>query len=216
MKGWPKATCKWALDSGGFSELSLFGEWKTSLRTYILAVDRAADEIGGLQWAAQQDWMCEPFMLAKTGLSIAQHQRNTVRNYQQLMDVAPHLPWVPVLQGYALNDYLAHEDMFRRAGVRLARLPLVGIGSVCRRQHTIEAATIIRAVAALGISLHGFGLKEQALRRVADVVKSADSMAWSFTARREKIRLPGHPHQNCANCLPYALQWREQLLERIR
>lgn len=212
---WPVAAGSWSLDSGGFSELSLYGAWQTSLRKYVLEVDRANDEIGGLQWAAQQDWMCEPFIIQKTGLSIPIHQRNTVENYLELMSVAPALPWVPVLQGFELNDYLQHDDMFRSAGVHLSRLPLVGIGSVCRRQHTIETATIIRRVAALGIRLHGFGLKEQALRRVANIVVSADSMAWSFTARRQKIHLPGHKHQTCQNCLPYALLWRKQLLERI-
>jgi hypothetical protein len=27
------------------------------------------------------DWMCEPFMLAKTGLSVREHQQRTVTNY---------------------------------------------------------------------------------------------------------------------------------------
>ncbi len=193
----------------------MYGAWQTSLSQYILEVDRVNEEVGNLQWAAQQDWMCEPFIIAKTGLSVAIHQRNTVENYLELMSAAPSLPWVPVLQGFVLEEYLGHEDMFRRAGVHLSRLNLVGIGSVCRRQHTEEAATIIRKVASLGISLHGFGLKEQALRKVARVVKSADSMSWSFVARRRPIRMEGHKHKTCANCLPFALSWRKQLLERI-
>jgi hypothetical protein len=38
------------------------------------------------------------------------------------------------------------------------RLPLVGIGTVCRRQHTMVAVRLIQALSSLGIRLHGFGL----------------------------------------------------------
>jgi hypothetical protein len=38
-------------------------------------------------------------------------------------------------------------------------------------------------------------------------LESADSMAWSFTARRENIRLPGCNHKNCFKCHTYAMQW---------
>jgi hypothetical protein len=42
------------------------------------------------------------------------------------------------------------------------------------------------------------------------VIESADSMAWSFEARRERP-FPGHTHKNCANCLDYALAWADEL-----
>ena len=38
------------------------------------------DEVGGLQCAAPQDWMCEPQIVAKTGLSVREHQQRTVEN----------------------------------------------------------------------------------------------------------------------------------------
>jgi hypothetical protein len=215
LREWPEAIGCWALDSGGFSELSIYGEWRTTVRQYIWEVWQAREDIGGLQWAAQQDWMCEPFIVQKTGLSVLIHQQKTVDNYVELMSTAPTLPWIPVLQGFLLEEYLRHVDMYAQAGINLSKLTLVGIGSICRRQHTVEAAAIIRTIAALGIPLHGFGLKEQALKRVAKVVYSADSMAWSFTARRQKVRLSGCHHKTCANCLPYALSWRKQLLKRI-
>jgi hypothetical protein len=212
---WPEAVGSWALDSGGFSELSIYGEWRTTVRQYIWEVWWAQQYVGGLEWAAQQDWMCEPFIVEKTGLSVLIHQQKTIDNYLELMETAPTLPWIPVLQGFILEEYLRHVDMYAKAGVNLSKLALVGIGSICRRQHTEEAAAIIRAIAGLGIRLHGFGLKEQALKRVAGVVHSADSMAWSFVARRRKIRLKDCHHKTCQNCLYYALSWRKQLLQRI-
>jgi hypothetical protein len=75
----PRASAPWALDSGGFSELSLFGEWRTGPGDYATAVSRYIEEVGNLRWAAQQDWMCEPSMLRRTGLTVADHQRRTVR-----------------------------------------------------------------------------------------------------------------------------------------
>lgn len=43
--------------------------------------------------------MCEPIMLHKTGLSIAEHQARTLSYYEELLQLAPKLPWVLVLQG---------------------------------------------------------------------------------------------------------------------
>jgi hypothetical protein len=53
-------------------------------------VRRYRDEIGCLDWAAPQDWMCEPFILAKTGLSVREYRR-TVASYLRLTELAPDL-----------------------------------------------------------------------------------------------------------------------------
>lgn len=202
----PRARVPWALDSGGFTELAMHGRWTVSAAQYAAEARRFRDEIGRMEWAAPQDWMCEPWMLARTGLSVAEHQRRTVDNLLELRALAPDLPWVPVLQGWALTDYLAHVEMYDRAGVDLRAEPLAGLGSVCRRQGMAEAERIVRALAALGIRLHGFGFKLAGIARCADALASADSMAWSYAARRESP-LPGCQHRNCANCWRYARRW---------
>ena len=51
----PPAAAGWALDSGGFSELSLYGDRRTTARDYNAAVRRYDDEMGKLEWAAFQD-----------------------------------------------------------------------------------------------------------------------------------------------------------------
>ena len=43
---------------------------------------------------------------------------------------------------------------------------------------------------------------------------SADSMAWSYAARHTEP-LPECTHKQCQNCLPFALQWREQVLSSV-
>lgn len=202
----PRALGQWALDSGGFSELSMFGKWTVSPKQYIEGVRRYVSEIGNLQWAAAQDWMCEPFIIAKTGLTVEEHQRRTVNNYLELRGLDPSLPIIPVLQGYKLDDYMRCRDAYALAGVDLTGLPLVGLGSVCRRQHTREIQMIAYCLSCEGVKLHGFGIKLKGRVLLQDHLVSSDSMAWSFAARRSDP-MPGHTHKNCANCIEYAQNW---------
>ncbi|MGY4100506.1 deazapurine DNA modification protein DpdA family protein [Nocardia sp. R16R-3T] len=216
----PRAIGRFALDSGGFSMLSVHGTWAAgpSPREYAARVRRYAQEIGGLDWAAIQDWMCEPFITAKTGLTIAEHQARTVGSYLELRALDEALPFAPVLQGFDLADYVRNAQQYADAGVDLAAEPIVGVGSVCRRQGTSEAAAIMAALSreVPSMALHGFGVKTSGLTQYGDLLESADSMAWSFNARREQKPLPGCTgHKNCANCLTYACQWRLKVLTSL-
>jgi hypothetical protein len=208
----PQARMRWALDSGGFTELSLHGGWQTSPAAYADAVARYTAEIGRLAWASPQDWMCEPAMLARTGRSIAEHQALTVDNYCTLRQLAPGLPFIPVVQGWTVHDYLACVDRYAAAGVDLATAPLVGLGSVCRRQASAQLGAIAAELATAGLRLHGFGVKRGGLARYADHLASADSLAWSYAARRRPPLEGCTGHRNCANCPRYALAWRARLI----
>lgn len=210
----PAAASPWALDSGGFTELSLFGEWRTTPGQYVADVRRFDDGIGQLEWVAPQDWMCEPFMLEKTRLSVEVHQRRTVANFLRLREHLSRLV-IPVLQGWTLDDYLRCWEMYDYAGVELGAEPVVGLGSVCRRQHTAEAGRIVRAlVEGGGLRLHYFGAKMTGLESFGDILASADSMAWSYRARHDQP-LIGCTHKSCANCFRYAMRWRERLIARL-
>ncbi|MGI5220600.1 DUF7221 family queuine tRNA-ribosyltransferase-like protein [Nocardia sp. CA-290969] len=224
----PRARGEWALDSGGFTELKDYGAWTTTTPAqYVARVRRYRDEIGGLVWAAPQDWMCEPIIIqggrigtntfVGTGLSVVEHQRRTVDNYLELRSLAPDLPFIPVLQGYQLDDYLACAARYAEQGVDLAAEPTVGLGSVCRREATTEAAAIIAALTAAvpGVRLHGFGIKTAGLGAYGSMLASSDSLAWSYAARRSPV-LPGCTgHKNCANCIRYAFQWRHRVLASL-
>jgi hypothetical protein len=196
-KSFPQASAPWALDSGGFSELSMYGEWQTTEDDYVEAVEQYEQEIGRLEWAAPMDWMCEPFMLEKTGLSLEEHQRRTVENFLRLQGRGP---FIPVLQGWELDDYLRCIEMYEQAGVDLPTFPVVGVGSVCRRQAEGEIGAIFRTLWGLGIKCHGFGVKRTGLRLYGSYLTSADSMAWSYQARHDHP-LSGCTHKSCANCL---------------
>jgi hypothetical protein len=105
-------------------------------------------------------------------------------------------------------------ELYENAGVDLRREPVVGLGSVCRLQSTREGAAIVTAMAAHGFNLHGFGFKILGLERVGHLLASADSAAWSSHARH-RPPLPGHTHKNCANCIDYALRWRQRVIKAI-
>jgi hypothetical protein len=220
------STRGWALDSGGFTELSTFGEWRTPPAEYVRAVARYDAEIGLLEWAAPQDWMCEPDVIngggprnyPGTGLTVREHQVRTVENFLRLADLWPaesdeECPFMPVLQGWNLADYETCAGLYADAGVRLEEYPVVGMGSVCRRQSTGEIGAIVSAFTPR-LALHGFGVKTLGLAAYGHRLESADSLAWSYDARRSDP-LPGHAHKNCANCLDYALQWRSRLLAAV-
>lgn len=212
----PVARCRWALDSGAFSELRLHGRWTLKPTDYVKAVRRYRDEITHLAWAAPQDWVCEPFMIERTGLSVREHQRRTVANFIELRCLAPDLPIIPVLQGWTRDEYLTCLDMYQSAGIDLANEQLVGLGSVCRRQSTDEIRRIVMRLAGLGLRLHGFGVKSQGLSLYGRYLISADSMAWSLRGRYEKgcRHRAGKQRQLAseANCQQYALGWRRRFV----
>lgn len=214
VKGLHPAQCDWALDSGGFTELRLHGRWTVTAAAYVDEVRRYRTGIGRLAWAAPQDWMCEADCLSKTGLSVAEHQRRTIDSVLELRALAPEIQWIPVLQGVTAGDYLDHAEQYERGGVQLKHEPLVGLGSVCRRQNDDEIVRVVREIASLGIRMHGFGVKRSGVARLAPVLESADSMAWSYHARREPA-MPTCTHANCANCPIFAEHWLHETLNSI-
>lgn len=212
------AACRWSLDSGGFSEIQQYGKWMTTPEQYAREAVRWSRQAGGMDWAAVQDWMCEPVMLAKTGLTVMEHQRRTIKSYLSLSTLAPSVRWVPVLQGWRKEDYHRHLKMYANRGIDLRAMHTVGLGSVCRRQASDEITDLIKSLHGEGLhNLHGFGVKADGLAKAGHLLKSADSMAWSFVARRRKLKLPDcfHKAMNCANCLRWALRWRKEVLSKV-
>lgn len=220
-KSLPVALGPWALDSGGYSQLNSKGSWDdVPPEMYAERVDRYASEIGNLQWAAIQDWMCEDWILHNTGLTVLDHQHRTIESGLTLRAIASHLPWRMVLQGKEIHDYVRMVDMYAAAGINLLDEDVVGLGSVCRRQATSEIEEIVEELAAMGLQLHGFGVKIKGLAKYGPQLTSADSMAWSYDARwlpekdRERVQqqLGCTGHKNCANCFAYAMHWRTRVL----
>ena len=182
----PFAVQDWILDSGAFTELSTHGGYRHSVDEYATQIRRWKSN-GNLLAAVSQDYMCEPWILEKTGLTVEDHQRLTIERYDALLRCDTGCYIMPVLQGYAPQDYARHIEMY---GDRLAPGMWVGVGSVCKRNgdpRAIEAVLLAIYHRRPDLRLHGFGLKKTALASgvVQELLFSADSMAWSYAARRE-------------------------------
>lgn len=179
------AANEWILDSGAFSQVTKHGHFVLSVEAYASQIDRWA-RCGTMLAAVAQDFMCEPFALNATGATVADHQRWTIERYVALRDAVRSVPIMPVLQGWTVENYVSHV---RQYGALLAQGAWVGVGSICKRNSNVGyVAAIIEAIKKErhDLRLHGFGLKITALgdARVRDALHSADSMAWSFAARR--------------------------------
>ena len=176
------------LDSGAFMELAQHGKYRHSVEEYASQIRRLHDAgIVKISAAVAQDYMCEPFMLQKTGLTIQDHQKMTIERYDALLACDLPVYIMPVLQGYSPADYVEH---IRQYGDRLKPGAWVGVGSVCKRQGNPRA--IVAVLQAIheerpDLRLHGFGVKKTSLMHpaVRALLASADSMAWSYAARKQ-------------------------------
>lgn len=183
------------VDSGAFTELFLHHAYRHGIEQYAAELHRLYSEgVVKIAAAVAQDYMCEPFILAKTGLTVLEHQRLTIERYDALCAELDRLfggefpfPVMPVLQGFAPHEYADHVRMY---GDRLKPGMWVGVGSVCKRQSDPRA--IIAVLHAIhrerpDLELHGFGVKKTALMHpgVRELLTTADSMAWSFSARKQ-------------------------------
>jgi hypothetical protein len=188
---------RWLMDSGAYTTIDKHGGYPRPPEEHAERIWEYRG-LGILMAAVSQDYMCEPHMLERTGLTIADHQRLTIERYDRIKAHLHHLesrrlpgtpgaPYLmPVLQGYAPADYVHH---IRQYGERLPRGAFVGVGSVCKRNSTPAAVlAVLLAIKAErpDLRLHGFGLKITALEipEIAELLESSDSMAWSHHARK--------------------------------
>ena len=176
----------WILDSRAFTRLES-GKGHMPVEAYAGQIKRWA-KCGNLVAAVSQDFMCEPFILDITGMTVKDHQDQTIGRYRRLMAIRPRDVYImPVLQGFEPEDYRQHIDMY---GDLLETGAWVGVGSVCKRNSTPNSVAEVLETIIIerpDLRLHAFGLKKTALKfeRVSGLLESCDSMAWSFAARRQ-------------------------------
>lgn len=176
----------WIMDSGAFTTVNKHGGYPTSVREYADQIRRWKGN-GNLLAAVAQDFMCEDQVVARTGLSVAEHQRLTIERYDALLAENTGVYIMPVLQGRTYGDYGRHLKQY---GDRLKEGAWVGVGSVCKRNR--DPMAIWMPVSMIkddrpDLRLHGFGVKTTALQwsKVRELFDTCDSMAWSSAARLE-------------------------------
>ncbi len=228
-------------DSGGFMELKTHGRWRQTPEEYVAQTRRCVAQLGRdmVVGVAQQDWMCEQvvidggvtregrFVGTRTFLDpqwrlsfdemVELHQDLTTQNWVTLRRIAPDLPIFPVVQGFTVRQYERHLYELTRAGLGVTTEPLVGLGSVCRRQGTAEVTQIVRKLAAHGVRLHGFGVGVSGLSLYGQDIISSDSTAGSYN-KRVNVGHCVHPDSGVKweqNCQIAARGWWEKACARL-
>ena len=132
LKEGHRGATRWIMDSGAFTTIAAHGGYPEEPEVYAAEIRRWANN-PGLLAAVSQDYMCESVMLARTGLTIADHQRLTIERYDAIKaSGTAGVYLMPVLQGYPLADYVGH--IRQQTASRLKRRAWVGVGSVCKTQ----------------------------------------------------------------------------------
>lgn len=248
----PEATdlteCDWALDSAGFTSMVL---WKrkgpqagmAGIFPWTCAQYLEFACASGARWFSQPDLCCEPelcsnqaeidFRIRATATLLEATLRQLYAWQNELARTEPSrvvasLAWppVPVLQGWAVDDYRRSLDLLMQIWQRwqpwLASPVLIGLGSVCRRSLHDPKHGLLAVLAGLeghlpsGSSLHCFGVKGAALRtlRTLPWIASVDSMAYDAQSRRDAFS------QGRSNTLAHRAaemtRWMDAAGERMR
>jgi len=167
------------IDSGGFSLMLETGE-HDPVSEYMAFVEEH-----DANYAALQDYPCEPSILEKYDRSVKDHQYMTVEaaaeNLAYIQDNNIDVEPVAVLQGWEVDDYLECIDLFRDAGVMT---DYIGVGSVCRRNAEEDIRDVLTTIRSElpDKEIHAFGVKKSVLRYpdVWAALSSVDSSAWYF------------------------------------
>jgi len=172
-----------SLDSAGFVAMVRYGDYRWTTEEYV----RLA---GSFPWAwwASMDYCCEP-QIAHDKVEVRDRVRRTADGHVLCSNMASDLGVaapMPVLQGWAVDDYLASVDLLRDPPA------LVGVGSVCRRDvhgadGLISILSALDKVLPKHVQLHLFGVKGTAIPLLLGHprIASVDSMAWDAASRRE-------------------------------
>jgi hypothetical protein len=123
-------------DSGAFTEITRYGEWRYDPDRFGGVVTRILDNVGTPPvFCAVQDMPCEPRSLAASGLAVPLHQGLTTESVCYLRSEFRHVPWIPILQGWRVADYVHHVALYQKAGIDLTWEP---VGSQIRLHFLID------------------------------------------------------------------------------
>ena len=169
------------VDSGGFAFFSRWGEYPFSLESYLDLVYYVQDT-HPLFRVATLDYPCEPEIDRSQLMTNEERITKTVSNAVLCVDTDKSLPWLPVIQGYTIQEYLSCIEQYREAGLES---DYWAIGSICSRKGSpYEIRNIVTKIKELHPKnkLHAFGLSLPYLAdlQVFQSLYSSDSAAWNW------------------------------------
>jgi len=173
---------KLILDSGGYSFFSRWGDYPFSISSYVDLANILKD-MYPLERVATLDYPCEPKINRINDLQTNEERiRATVNMAGGCIDEDKTLPWLPVIQGYTINEYLYCLDLYADIGITS---DYWAIGSICSRKgNLLELRNLIVTIRDQfdNEKLHAFGLGIPFLKdpQIFQAIYSSDSSAWNW------------------------------------
>jgi len=205
------------LDSGGFTAARKWGRYPWTVAQYAEWARRVAGDYP-LDFAAVMDYACERGVRREVYQTNAERIAATVENALRCLE-EPGVPWLPVVQGWTLDEYADCVDRYRARGVAL---DYAGLGTMCGRKDADAARVLVSlGEVAPDSRWHVFGM---GLRVLADdgafgLVRSWDSYAWNWPtgARGDACRLGRRAGESWSGyCLRLAEDYRRRLRRYTR
>lgn len=177
------------LDSGAFGSAMFDGGYTYTPDQYFQLVTRVQPNL----WATM-DFPCEPDIMPE--LSTDDRIRLSIENTQYFGKL-DYPGFLPVIQGWEIEDYLKCVELMETKGVLRDYL---GIGSICRRGSQAKIVAIVSELRKRlpDTRLHAFGVKINALSynggELMNYLHSLDTAAWQFKMERSIERRPKRVH----------------------
>jgi hypothetical protein len=92
------------VDSGGFTAARKWGKYPWTHQQYIDFIREMSRDVP-VQFCANMDYACERSVNRSKYNTNIDRIKATIRNEITLQELAPDLPWLPVLQGNNLEEY---------------------------------------------------------------------------------------------------------------
>src|SRR6266508_2160990 len=126
-----------------------------------------------VQFATVMDYVCIPSNGKKSEINI-NRIKATIQNEIALRELAPDIPWLPILQGDNFEE--RSEDLELRRALNLLPIEYAGIGSLVGRGIQAAIDTVQSyATESPRVKFHGFG---KPIRPLPDPVVSAATNSW--------------------------------------
>jgi len=175
------------LDSGGFSFFTKYSDYPFTVREYVKWIcEMQKVNNGKVKYAAIMDYPCEPSINRKAFKTNKERIEKTVENAIKCFENEIPAKWIPVLQGYALDEYIFCLDLYKEHGILT---DYIAIGSMCKRSNISEIVKIVYEIKKVYRGkIHVFGLTIKALRNVAlfNLIHSCDTIGYTFACKSAK------------------------------
>lgn len=161
------------MDSGAFTQLKKYGDFKLCVDEYLDIVNKFNP-----LFYVSQDYLVERTDSPNT---VQTKQENTVNRFISLWARKQNV--IPVIHGSSVEQYRNHLKMYQ-----FPQGEYIGVGSLVGQKISFKVNVFnMLKEERPDLLLHGFGFKQQELcnSTLRSMVYSADSMAWSFIARRK-------------------------------